>query len=85
MTERSPVTIGDYTLSPHPRWLLWTAQRQDGGEIPSRLSGQFVDPEDFRRMAEQVHGEEYSWNRVQADRKAHLRRKAEAEREGFDV
>lgn len=76
MNERSPITIGDYTLVPHPRWLLWTAQRQDGEPVPIRLAGQFTDPEDFRQKAEQIHGRAYSWDRIQDQRKAELRRKA---------
>lgn len=84
MSERSPVTVGDYTLVPHPRWLLWTAERSDGDEIPSCLSGQFTDPEDFRRKAEQVHGDAYSWDRIQHRRKAELHKRAMAEREMAD-
>jgi hypothetical protein len=85
MTERSPIKIGDYTLRPHPRWMLWTAERSDGEPIPPRLSGQFTDPEDFRKMAEIAHGDACSWDRIQHERKAELRAKAKADQEGSNV
>ena len=82
--DRSPVTVGEYTLTPHHRWLLWKAERQDGQPVPSRLSGQFTNPEDFRQKAEQIHGDAYSWDRIQNQRKVELRKKALAERETAD-
>lgn len=78
------MTVGDYTLVPHPRWLLWSAERLDGGEIPFRLSGQFTDPEDFRSKAEQVHGNSYSWDHIQSQRKVELHRRVVTERKIVD-
>jgi hypothetical protein len=80
--DQSRMVMGDYTLVRHPQWSLWTATRHDNVEIPSRLAGQFVDPEDFRRAAQRIHGETYSWDRIQHQRKIDLRKLAEAEQIG---
>lgn len=63
--NREQVEIGDYTLIPHERWMLWSAVRNDGRELHPRLSGMFSDVEAFRKLAENVHGSAYSAENVE--------------------
>jgi len=70
--DRTPRVVGDYTLVPHGRWKLYTASRPDGHEVPKPLTGQFTDPDDFRKAAEAVHGDRYGVQRIAGERKDQL-------------